>query len=186
MEAEKSMVAKAVRGLREVLGESQEAFARRIGVAVRTVARWETVRPPKDLLTLVDLAELALRHGQEELFRAFATGGKPTFSFDKSDDGLRADRFVLQLQMAVEGPLVRHHDPHEQKAPPAGWDMAWEIAFRDAEQMLGGPEDSSVRLAFDRFAGLIRDIKSKTAEADPVPASNPRSRDDTERPQGLR
>jgi DNA-binding transcriptional regulator YiaG len=37
----------AVRELRRVLGESQQAFAYRVKTAIRTIERWETVRPRK-------------------------------------------------------------------------------------------------------------------------------------------
>jgi transcriptional regulator with XRE-family HTH domain len=40
-------VSDAVRKLRKELGESQQQFAYRMKTAIRTVARYETVRPPK-------------------------------------------------------------------------------------------------------------------------------------------
>jgi len=40
-------VSDAVRKLRKELGESQQQFAYRMQTAIRTVARYETVRPPK-------------------------------------------------------------------------------------------------------------------------------------------
>jgi transcriptional regulator with XRE-family HTH domain len=40
-------VSAAVRALRKALGESQQQFAYRMKTAIRTVARYETVRPPK-------------------------------------------------------------------------------------------------------------------------------------------
>jgi transcriptional regulator with XRE-family HTH domain len=40
-------VSEAVRKLRKELGESQQQFAYRMKTAIRTVARYETVRPPK-------------------------------------------------------------------------------------------------------------------------------------------
>jgi transcriptional regulator with XRE-family HTH domain len=40
-------VSGAVRKLRKELGESQQQFAYRMKTAIRTVARYETVRPPK-------------------------------------------------------------------------------------------------------------------------------------------
>jgi DNA-binding transcriptional regulator YiaG len=40
-------VTKAVRELRQTLHESQQSFAYRMQTAVRTIARYETVRPPR-------------------------------------------------------------------------------------------------------------------------------------------
>jgi transcriptional regulator with XRE-family HTH domain len=40
-------VSDAVRKLRKELGESQQQFAYRMKTAIRTVARYETIRPPK-------------------------------------------------------------------------------------------------------------------------------------------
>jgi transcriptional regulator with XRE-family HTH domain len=40
-------VTQAIRELRLALGESQEAFAQRLKASVRTIARYETVRPPR-------------------------------------------------------------------------------------------------------------------------------------------
>lgn len=40
-------VSDAVRKLRKELGESQQQFAYRMKTAIRTIARYETVRPPK-------------------------------------------------------------------------------------------------------------------------------------------
>lgn len=51
-------VSDLVRKLRRCFGETQDDFARRLDVAVVTVARWETSRPPdgKALLKLANLA----------------------------------------------------------------------------------------------------------------------------------
>jgi DNA-binding transcriptional regulator YiaG len=40
------MTAKQLKAMRDRLGESQEAFARRFGVARTTLLRWETDGPP--------------------------------------------------------------------------------------------------------------------------------------------
>jgi transcriptional regulator with XRE-family HTH domain len=59
-----SSVTEAVRKLRIALGESQQQFAYRMGAAIRTIARWETTRPPKGK-TLVQLASIAAQAGFE-------------------------------------------------------------------------------------------------------------------------
>ncbi len=53
----------AIVGLRNVLGLSQQDFAVRLGVAINTVARWETGRTP-DLLALAKLERFASDNGQ--------------------------------------------------------------------------------------------------------------------------
>jgi transcriptional regulator with XRE-family HTH domain len=59
-------VAEAVRQLRTALGESQQAFAYRMKTAIRTIARYETVRPPKGK-ALADFFRVASETGNEEL-----------------------------------------------------------------------------------------------------------------------
>jgi hypothetical protein len=49
--------------LRQALGESQQAFAYRMKTAVRTIARWETTRPPTGK-TLNDLYRVAIESGE--------------------------------------------------------------------------------------------------------------------------
>ena|ERR1017187_6798246 len=66
MKDDPSQVSQAVRKLRLALGESQQAFAYRMKAAVRTIARWETTRPPKGK-ALADLNRLALENCQWEL-----------------------------------------------------------------------------------------------------------------------
>jgi transcriptional regulator with XRE-family HTH domain len=70
MSDQKSEVSEAVRKLRQALGESQQAFAYRMKTAVRTIARWETTRPPKGK-NLNDLRELAIENDNPELALVF-------------------------------------------------------------------------------------------------------------------
>ncbi|MGC2660237.1 MAG: helix-turn-helix domain-containing protein [Bryobacteraceae bacterium] len=58
---------KAVLALRKSLGESQQAFANRLGIALQTVARWETKGLPIDARTAFELAELADKLGKSEI-----------------------------------------------------------------------------------------------------------------------
>ena len=51
--------------LRQALGESQQQFAQRLNMAIRTIARYETVRPPR-ALALVQLQRIAEAHGLDE------------------------------------------------------------------------------------------------------------------------
>jgi transcriptional regulator with XRE-family HTH domain len=63
-------LSRAVRQLRQALGESQEQFARRLKTAVRTIARYEGERPPTGLV-LARLKQLADTHDLPELAKAF-------------------------------------------------------------------------------------------------------------------
>jgi transcriptional regulator with XRE-family HTH domain len=66
----KEPVCEAVRKLRLALNESQEAFARRMGTAVRTVTRWETVRPPRGK-KLDGLVRVARENGLDDQAHGF-------------------------------------------------------------------------------------------------------------------
>lgn len=58
----KNEVTAAVRELREALGDTQQQFAHRLGLAISTVVRYELTRPPKGK-ALVQLQEVAKQHG---------------------------------------------------------------------------------------------------------------------------
>jgi transcriptional regulator with XRE-family HTH domain len=67
----KSDLSIAVCELRSLLGDSQQSFSNRLGLALNTIARYETTRPPSgDVLLL--LAEVAEQYGHfpsSDLFR---------------------------------------------------------------------------------------------------------------------
>ncbi len=67
---EKNPVSEAVRKLRVALGESQQAFAYRMKTAIRTIARYETVRPPKGK-ALAEFFRVASETGNEDLAKVF-------------------------------------------------------------------------------------------------------------------
>lgn len=87
---DKNTVSAAVRQLREELGETQQQFALRMQTAIRTIARYETTRPPKGKV-LRQLEVLALEARQLELAGIFRMalaeeiGGVPPF--DTSSHG---------------------------------------------------------------------------------------------------
>jgi len=66
----KNPVGQAVRELRTALGESQQAFAYRMKTAIRTIARYETVRPPKGR-ALAELQQVATDTGHQKLASIF-------------------------------------------------------------------------------------------------------------------
>lgn len=61
----------AVTQLRATLGESQQAFANRLGLSFRAVANYEKDRRPTGRV-LYQLANLAHEHGREDLAKVFA------------------------------------------------------------------------------------------------------------------
>lgn len=66
-----SPVSRAVRELRQACGESQQAFAYRMKTAIRTIARYETVRPPRGA-ELGQFLELAVAKQRNDLAEVFA------------------------------------------------------------------------------------------------------------------
>jgi DNA-binding transcriptional regulator YiaG len=57
----------AIRAIREALGISQEAFARRVGVAYNTVNRWERGKNlPKSTPIIVKILEVAREAGVDD------------------------------------------------------------------------------------------------------------------------
>lgn len=65
-----SPLSEAVRKLRIELGESQQAFAYRMKTAIRTIARYETIRPPKGH-ALSEFYRVASETGHDELAAMF-------------------------------------------------------------------------------------------------------------------
>ncbi len=66
-----SPVSEAVRNLRVALGESQQAFAYRMKTAIRTIARYETTRPPKGK-ALSEFYRVAAEIGDQDLATVFS------------------------------------------------------------------------------------------------------------------
>jgi transcriptional regulator with XRE-family HTH domain len=65
-----STVSEAVRKLRLAHGESQQAFAYRMKTAIRTIARYETIRPPKGK-ALSEFCRVAVEIGNQDLATVF-------------------------------------------------------------------------------------------------------------------
>lgn len=64
---------KAVRTLREVLGDTQQSFASRLGLAIATVVRYELTRAPRGA-ACVKFLELATANGMYDLAQVFREG----------------------------------------------------------------------------------------------------------------
>jgi transcriptional regulator with XRE-family HTH domain len=101
--SEPNPVSDAVRKLRECLGQTQQAFAHSLGVAITTVARWETTRPPKGK-TLSNLNKLASENNQWGLAGIFVNA-----LWDEL--GLRvklATRALLVTESSIYDDMLRH------------------------------------------------------------------------------
>jgi len=59
-------ITQAVRNLRVALGDTQQSFAHRLGMAISTVVRYESTRPPRGKV-LVQFERLARKHGLKEI-----------------------------------------------------------------------------------------------------------------------
>ncbi len=66
MDAQQRKVAEAIKEVRSHLNESQQEFSNRLGVTLSTVARYESVKPPKGPI-LVRIAEIARASGRDDL-----------------------------------------------------------------------------------------------------------------------
>jgi transcriptional regulator with XRE-family HTH domain len=96
----KDELRRRVRDLRETFGESQEAFARRLGSSVRTVARYETAAPPSGR-SLAQFAKLARSEGQAELWAFFeAALAEELYGSEESreDTAERSDEGTLETR----------------------------------------------------------------------------------------
>src|SRR5689334_6622015 len=85
----------AVKAVREQLGDSQQAFAGRLRVAIRSVAHYEKDRPPRGR-TLFQLARLAHDAGlsrEEAIFRA---------AFRQELGGVAVSGLLLHLAPATD------------------------------------------------------------------------------------
>jgi transcriptional regulator with XRE-family HTH domain len=105
-------VTEAVRELRLALGESQEAFAQRLKASVRSIARYETIRPPRGK-PLAQLHRIAVEENlkgvaavlSQALTRElYGDGDGLPERFDKSPPRARA--FHLGLKKDSEGELI--------------------------------------------------------------------------------
>jgi len=63
-------ITQAVRNLRVALGDTQQSFAHRLGMAISTVVRYESTRPPRGKM-LVQFERLARKHGLKKIALIF-------------------------------------------------------------------------------------------------------------------
>jgi transcriptional regulator with XRE-family HTH domain len=85
---------RAVRELRRAYGESQQAFATRLGLSMRAVANYEKRRHP-DTRSLILLTKAALEAGRKDLVAEFSKAmdnlGEELGIYSNRDDALRAE-----------------------------------------------------------------------------------------------
>jgi transcriptional regulator with XRE-family HTH domain len=99
-------VTDAVRRLRQALGDTQQQFAARTGLAISTVVRYELSRPPKGA-AVEQFKTLAEQHGFHDIARtfAYAMGQAPeTAALHSALDSLWWNRKHL-----ADWPKLAHH-----------------------------------------------------------------------------
>lgn len=118
---EEPTVNEAVRELRLALGESQEAFAQRLNTSVRTVSRYETVRPPRGKL-LAQFSQLARKENLNEIADLFDDALARELYGNTTEKGVRSDhnRSFQSKRAYYQG--YKKNDPDfliAPQAPPA-------------------------------------------------------------------
>lgn len=114
MTSEEQEVAEAVKSLRQAMGLSQQQFSDRLGVTVRTVARYELEKPPsgKTLLRFANVAEGVGRPDLKRIFgKAWITEGASDY-FASTDISQAATANLLNwlLLFGAHGFLARFQD----------------------------------------------------------------------------
>jgi transcriptional regulator with XRE-family HTH domain len=93
-----NVVTDAVRRLRRALGETQQQFAARTGLAISTVVRYELSRPPRGE-AIRQFKDLAAQNGLNDIAATFAYAlGEAPEAFLKADQ----DAIDKRIQEAVD------------------------------------------------------------------------------------
>jgi transcriptional regulator with XRE-family HTH domain len=178
----------AIRELREAMGWTQQVFAHHMKTAIRTVARWETVQPPKAFDTLSAFAHLAVKNDRYDLIRSFLPSPTVSIMVDMLKgspelfSGLLQDPELSVLFDAVADESFRKSEPRyaeickritERIADLTTQDSrrkVWEEAIKGALQLQGGPRWPEVAKALDIFAARIhaiqRDLRASSISAE--------------------
>jgi len=88
---ERKPVCEAVRRLRAALGDTQQQFSRRLGLAIATVVRYEHTRPPKGA-ALLHLERIARAQGLDKLAATFRRAFHEDMRSPLTDDFCTAPR----------------------------------------------------------------------------------------------
>jgi transcriptional regulator with XRE-family HTH domain len=103
MTINKDIVREAIRKLRYAYEESQQAFAYRTKNAIRTIARYETVRPPRGA-ELGQYLELAIAKGRTDLAEIFGKAMADEFNMKAEriprtvEENIYADLLFLMMR----------------------------------------------------------------------------------------
>lgn len=147
-QAPKDPAQKAVRELRQALGESQQAFAYRMKTAVRTIARWETVQRPS-LVALGQLIQVAQGSGRKDLAQVFLQAvfreipppvNSISYRYQREDDG------------SHHGYVLMHVEGLEQAKIAGTFASAMHLVYSSDEK------------ARDSALELLRDFQSRFRE----------------------
>lgn len=104
-------LSQAVIELRTTLGETQQAFAGRLGVAIATIARYETVRPPSGK-ALAQLQSLAAKEGRREIAEVFRRA--LVFELGQTADG-RLGEVIFLIRSGIRR-MYQPDKPNEANA----------------------------------------------------------------------
>jgi hypothetical protein len=111
MTTNKNAVSQAVRDLRHAYEESQQAFAYRTKAAIRTIARYETVRPPRGG-ELGHFLELAIAKGRADLAEIFGKAMADELNMKAEriprtiEENIYADLLFLMMRNRQHSPKV--------------------------------------------------------------------------------
>ena len=114
MEKKIHPISDAVRELRTALCETQQQFAYRMGTAIRTISRWETLQPPHGK-TLDEMAALAEGVGRLDLATQFQRARIAEATVDPFTHGGGALRLRRCADGSQAGYLVQWLDSDEQR-----------------------------------------------------------------------
>jgi DNA-binding XRE family transcriptional regulator len=137
---ERSVVSETVAKLRHVFGESQPVFAKRLGIALVTLARWETSRtPPKTaLLKLEALAQGKHMKEFAEVFRGARAGEyvqKPTKEMHYAPPNTPEEKlYVAALLRVLRRPTGIANHPATQRER-SQLDNALATAIREVQNI---------------------------------------------------
>jgi transcriptional regulator with XRE-family HTH domain len=137
LEKTRSELSRAVVELRKALGDSQQQFAGRLRIAMTTIARYETSRPPKGK-ALATMARVAEEIGRKDL----------------------ADEFLLALNAEL-GPLSGAPlDKFPLEVSPREW-----VYMRLAQMIAQDEEFQHLRKPYLEFAAPVYRKLAKDADA---------------------
>jgi transcriptional regulator with XRE-family HTH domain len=153
----KVVVRETVKRLRLALGDTQQAFANRLGLAISTVVRYELTRAPRGR-ALVQFAELAMANGLDDCAKVFRNALLLGLGVSPTDVG------ALPFPQ-VSGVLIAGAETTEQRNIFA----AVVQLMREAEWP--GPTGDQARREFKQLTRAIKRVQQEIMEAGSVDPS---------------